>query len=366
MPTANEEIQDRAIDHAVALERYSNNVVRRIMALLGRSDDRLSAELSKVLERIGPDSFSQTRLEALLTDVRKINKAAYESIKESLTVELKELAAYEASWQAMTIEEAVPVAVNVAAVSGEQVYAAAMKRPFQGVLLKGALDDVDAQTARRIRQTISQGIVEGRTTDQIVRDIRGTRAAKYKDGLLERSRRDVEAIVRTAIGHTTGMAQDMVMEANADIIKGVRWSATLDTRTSPTCRPRDGKLYDPVTHKPIGHAFPWLAGPGRSHWRCRSASVPVLKGWKELGFDPNIADTRASMDGQVPVELSYGDWLKKQSASRQAEVLGETRAKLFRNGGLKVEDMYSQRGQYLTLDELRERDKAAFTKAGVK
>lgn len=366
MPTANEEIQDRAIAHAVALERYSNNVVRRIMAVLGRSDARLSAELLKVMDKVGADNFSQTRLEALLTDVRKINKEAYALVKESLTSELKDLAAYEASWQAMTIEEAVPVAVNVAAVSGEQVYAAALKRPFQGVLLKGALDDVDAQTAKRIRQTIAQGIVEGRTTDQIVRDIRGTRAAKYKDGLLERSRRDVEAIVRTAIGHTAGMAQDMVMEANADIIKGVRWSSTLDTRTSPTCRPRDGKLYDPVTHKPIGHAFPWLAGPGRSHWRCRSASVPVLKGFKELGLDPNIADTRASMDGQVPVELSYGEWLKKQSASRQVEVLGETRAKLFRDGGLKVEDMYSQRGQYLTLDELRERDKSAFTKAGIK
>ena len=365
MPTANEELQDRAIAHAVALERYSNNVVRRIIALLNRTDARLASELVTVMDNLGSGSFSQTRLESLLGSVRELNKAAYESIKKELTEELKDFAAYEASWQEMTLKDAVPATVSIASVSADQVYAAAMARPFQGVLLRGALDEVNANTAKRIRQTIAQGIVEGRNTDQIIRDIRGTRANKYADGLLQRSRTDVEAIVRTAISHTAGVAQDAVISRNADIIQGVRWSSTLDTRTSEICRIRDGKLYEPESHKPIGHSYPWLAGPGRSHWRCRSASVPVLKGWKELGLDPNIADTRASMDGQVPVETSYADWLKKQSKARQIEVLGVERVKLLDKGGLSMADLYSQKGQYLTLEELKAKDASAFKKANI-
>jgi hypothetical protein len=57
----------------------------------------------------------------------------------------------------------------------------------------------------------------------------------------------------------------------------------------------------------------------------------VVKSWKELGIDiaEMDASTRASMDGQVPEDTKYGDWLKRQSKARQDEVLGPVRAKLF-------------------------------------
>lgn len=154
------------------------------------------------------------------------------------------------------------------------------------------------------------------------------------------------------------------MEKNAELIKAIKWDATLDLRTSEICRPRDGKLYEPITHKPIGHKMPWLAGPGASHWNCRSASVPILKSARELGIDLdldlNTGADRASMDGQVPKEITYSDWIKKQSYSRQVEVLGKTRADLLKQGKLTVEQLYSQRGEYLTIDELRQRNKSAF------
>jgi hypothetical protein len=64
--------------------------------------------------------------------------------------------------------------------------------------------------------------------------------------------------------------------------------------------------------------------------------------------------TRASMDGQVPADLTYADWLKKQSAARQDEILGPTRGKLFRSG-MPMERFYNDQGVWLTLPQLLER-----------
>lgn len=175
--------------------------------------------------------------------------------------------------------------------------------------------------------------------------------------------------MRTAVSHTAGFTRDRFMEGNSDLIKAQVWTATLDSRTSEVCRPRDGKQYQPVSpYKPIGHSLPWLGGPGRAHWNCRSTAVPVVKSWRELtgvdGLEFSHSE-RASMDGAVPADLTYGQWLKRQSAARQDQILGPTRGALLRRGGLEVDKFYSDKGVYLTLDQLRERDAAAFKKAGV-
>lgn len=369
MDSVNDLLFSEHIRHQVALAGYNNNVVARIIALLNRSDVRLYAELQAALERLPPSSFTVERLESLLGSVRATNSAAYEQMGRELTDELRSFAQYEAAYQAQALQSVLPVSVHVASVSTEVAYAAAMARPFQGVLLREVLKDLEEARAKKVRQVVSQGFVEGKTTDQIIRELRGTKAKGYADGLMEGPRRDIEAVARTALGHMTGTVQDKTAEANVDLIKAVRWSSTLDLRTSPICRPRDGKLYEPVSHKPVGHLLSWLSGPGRAHWRCRSAQVFVLKSYAELGINaPEVVvngRTRASMDGQLPADTTYAEWLAKQSANRQDEVLGPTRGKLLREGNLPIERMYSQKGDFLTLDQLRERDAGAFKRAGL-
>ena len=58
---------------------------------------------------------------------------------------------------------------------------AALARPFQGVLLKNVWSDLDVQKFKKVRQSIAQGYVEGKTTEQIIRELRGTRAKGYED-----------------------------------------------------------------------------------------------------------------------------------------------------------------------------------------
>ena len=312
------------------------------------------------------------RLESLLRSVRALNRQAYEAIQRELTPELMDLVSYEAQYQAQLLRTVLPaqvvVRVGVATVVPEQVYAAALARPLQGVLLRSALDGLEEGRARLIRQTLARGYVEGRTIAEMVRELRGTRSNGYADGLFERGRRDVETIVRTAISHYAGFTRDRFYAANSDIIVAQVWLSTMDSRTSEPCILRDSRKYTVEANpKPIGHAYPWGQGPGRYHWNCRSVSTPITKSLRELGVDAEDMDagTRASLDGQIPAATTYSDWLSRQSASRQDQILGPTRGKLMRDGGLTVERFATDKGRWLSLDELRERDAAAFARAGL-
>lgn len=369
---ASEVLRDEEIAHNEALQRYANGVVRRVVALLNRTDADIVAALQTALERMPAAVFNVERLDALLASVREINTAALASIGDELATEMRALVAAEAGFQFELFEDAVPAqvraTVGIAQVNAGEVYAAALSRPFQGRLLREWMASIDTQRAARVRDAVRIGYVQNETVDQIVRRIRGTRANGYADGLLEIDRRSAEAVTRTAIAHFAGFTRDRFMQANEAIVASLAWTATLDTRTSPICRVRDGKRYTAdARHRPIGHSLAWLGGPGLAHWACRSTAAPVLKSWRELGIDADDVDaeTRASMDGQVPAETTFGEWLKRQSAARQDDVLGPTRGALFRRGDLPLERFYNDKGRYLTIEELRERSGAAFRRAGV-
>lgn len=362
MPTVNEALRDEDVRHNVYFHRYSNGVVRRIIALLNRVDADLFAQLNIAID--GLTEAQLERLESLLFSVRNLNAEAYKQVERGLTGEIRDFSQYEASYQASVLEEHIPVRIN--AVAAESVYAAAMSRPFQGRILREWAQSLEADRLARIRDTIRIGFVEGQTTSEIVRRIRGTKAKGYSDGIIDIDRRHAEAVVRTALSHTAAIARQQTDEANSDLIKGYVWTSTLDTRTTPLCRVRDGKQYD-RQYKPVGHSIPWLSGPGRLHWNCRSSSTRVTKSWRELGIpiDDVPIGSRAAMDGQVPGDLSYGDWLKKQSAERQDDILGPTRGKLLREGGLDFDRFHNDKGKWLSLDEIRARDAEAFRRAKV-
>jgi SPP1 gp7 family putative phage head morphogenesis protein len=356
MATINEELLDAAVDHQIDITRYGNGVVRRMLKLLNKVDPDLLAQLQAALERMPANSFTVQRLDDLLVSVRKLNGKAYEAMTAGLLLELEELTDYEAGYQQQLFTSMLPTQIQVAAVVPDQVYAAAMARPFQGELLSEWAAGIEAARMIRIRDAIRIGFVENQTIDQMVRRISGRRDHGYADGLLQIDRRHAEAVVRTAVSHTANFARESFFEQNAELIKGLRWTATLDSRTSPVCRARDGKVY------------PMNSGPRPpAHWNCRSTMTPVIKSWRELGFDMDEApaSTRASMDGQVPADMTYQQWLRKQSAARQDEILGVKKGLLFRDGGLELDRFVDRAGQEYNLTELRERNAAAFRKAGI-
>lgn len=73
--------------------------------------------------------------------------------------------------------------------------------------------------------------------------------------------------------------------------------------------------------------------------------------------------TRASMDGQIAAGTTFLQWIQRQPAWRQKQVFGEVRYRLMKEGGMHPAQFYSDKGEFITLDKLKEIDKQAFIAA---
>lgn len=286
--TVNARLLDESIAHGLYLSRYSAGIAKKMVRLLNDSDKELSARLLVALEDADADSLTVQRLNSLLRDVRKFNSLSIEHVFSALGDDLRDYASYEAQYQYDLLSHLLPDIVTerypLTGLSPHQVYAAAMARPFQGKLLSEWADNIADDRMTRINNAVRLGYLSGDTTEQIVRKIRGSRARRYKDGVIESGRRNVTAVVKTAVGHVAAMARDDFASANDSVIKGKRWLSTLDLRTTPGCIIRDGREYT-VNNKPVGHHIPWLQGPGRLHFCCRSMCTFITKTFREMGID---------------------------------------------------------------------------------
>lgn len=357
--TVNEKLLHKAVDHAIDLQRYSNSEVQKMLSLLNRVDVQIAVQLTAALERMPANSFTVQRLNSMLKDVYNLIGSPFKDIKTGIESNLLDLVKEESEYQYDLFKTVIPIDLYIARISPELVHAAAMARPFQiskdkAVNLSDYVDGLSDNRKAGVRDAIRLGFVTGESTDQIVRRIMGTKTQNYADGLMQASRHHVEGMVRTAVNHTASFARQRFYGENSEIIKGVMWVSTLDARTSPICQSRDGKVY-PVDSGPRPPA----------HISCRSSTVPVLKSWRDLGINMDeFKSERASMDGQVPRDLTYQEWLEKQPTKRQDDILGPTKGKLFR-AGEKLDRFIDNKGRTLTIEQLRSKNKQVFDELGI-
>ena len=352
--TVNEELVDQFIRHQLYLERFKQGNLDSLQAFLQDLMDDVSALLGKRGTDVGT---SVDRLNDLLKDLRAISDDVAKQMKDTASQQMRDLAVYEHGWTLSTLQSTIPVLLDYKTVAPAQLWAAVNARPFEGRDFQTWFKDYSVIQQKRITDVVRMSVVEGETIDQTIRRLRGTKTAKYRDGLIfGLQRRSAEALARTTVNHVVTMARQATFEANTEVVSAVTWRSTLDGRTSEICQARDGKVY-PIDSGPRPPAHP----------NCRSAIVPVVKSWKELGI--NLAEapegTRASMNGQVPASETYQEWLSRQPAAFQDDVLGKTKGKLFRQGDLTLERFVDEgTGRAYTLEELRQRHPDAFRRAG--
>lgn len=345
-------LHDVTVRFQVYLERLKAGQVRQMDTAIRQMD----AAIRRALEGVGTGP-SQRELTGLLAGLRAELGRTVATSDAAYMRTLRRFSDYATNFHLRTMELVLPAtAPALASVANAAAWAGVLASPIQatGDLLEPFVRTWGNGAIRKIEGAIRTGYAQGKTTDEIVRTLRGTKKNNFKDGILGGMvKRDANAMVRTTLQHVNTSAQQMVYEDNSDIVEGYIWISTLDGRTSQTCRSLDGEFF----HLGKGPVPP-------IHINCRSSTIPKLH-----GIDLLSETTRASKGGQVPASQSYYEWLKKQPATFQDDALGPSRAALFRKGGLSAEEFsrlnLDKNFQPLTLEEMRKKAPGAFERAGI-
>lgn len=391
--TANEELLDALVRHQTYLLRYSGYVRNRITSILNASEEELA---EKIRDRLRTYTGLRTpvewqRLERLQKQLSVIRMGAWDKASEVLREEMIQLAYKEPQFLSAAVQASLPVVIETTMPSSRMLRSIALSRPFEGRVLKDWASSMAAEDIRRIHSAIQLGMVAGETNDTIARRVVGTRALRGSDGMTEATRRQVQAITRTAVMHVANNARSEFFNENADIITGEQYVATLDARTTPICKSLDGKIF-----KPGKGPIPPL------HYNCRSLRIAAINGallgdrpakpytekqlLREYGernglegiasrddlpygtkgaFDKWRRNRIREMVGPIPAATNYQQWLKGQSVEFQNDTLGLTKGKLFREGGLTLDKFVNRNGDELNLSQLAQREASAFRAAGL-
>lgn len=355
--------------HTSNLHRYSTGTLNKILKLVEAAGARATGEIFAIIEGMTDrerqafiaGSFKYRRSQKLKEAIEDLSRDIRNITAARLREGGRELTKYEIGFTSDLLSKLTVVAsFTPAAVS--TAYAAAVAKPMLGVLLRDELGKQYSAIHGMLNSTIREGLVGGETNDQVVRRIRGTRAARYKDGILGGPvKTNIERIVRTNANHVANVAREHNLEAMG--VSEVQWRSTLDGRTSKICAMRDLEVY------------PLFEGPRPpAHPNCRSIMEPYIEGFE--GNRPFVRDARkikdipsserAGIGGQVSANTSYPEWFSSQPASFQREWLGAKRYKLYKSGKFPVSRFADPRtGREYSLEILRSMDAEVFSELGI-
>ena len=237
-----------------------------------------------------------------------------------------------------------------------------------GATVQTSFRRIAASQHELLSKTVNNGLLIGRTTQEISRELRGRldfeevgtlTSIKQKGGVATKlANNQIETIVRTSINQVSNSAAIAVYRNNSDITDRYRYVATLDTKTSPICSRLDGQV------------FTYGKGPTPpQHFNCRSTTVPLVKesflkrfGVTQEDFEEGAqrpSKTGLAQKGKmVPANENYASWLSKQPSEIQDEVFGKKKGVIYRSQLRKkdpttvLREFVRSDGSELTLEEL--------------
>ena len=393
--TANQALLDLMIGHQIGLQRVTASIQKEIIAILDATEADIAAQVRQMMgphSRKGPTSRSIKRSVALGEKLAAIRGDAWTKVDDVWLANLLDIVEREPIFTAQAMQTTAPVILQTELPTAETLRSIVKTRPFEGKTLATWQKQLRQTDLNRMTDEIRIGIVQGETQHQMARRIVGTARLRGSDGVTEITRRAAMAITRTSVNAFTNEARRELFRQNDDIIKEELYVATLDNRTTNICASLDGEKF-PVAEGP----YPPL------HINCRSLRVAAFdgdflgsrpfktsterqlvdefkqqKGITKRGtsrdslprgtkgeFDQFSRGRVRELTGTTPQTTTYQQWLGRQSAAFQNDVLGTTRGKLFRNGDLELKKFVNRNGDDIPLNVLAQQEEAAFIAAGL-
>lgn len=341
-------LADATTRHQVYVQRYAGGNIKRVAKFITKAISKAREALRGGLSEYGTQRFNN-QLGTLQRDLQGI----YSDMKNQAMLDLGEFAGYEASFSARMLGQVVKAIVQTKTPPAALVAAAALAEPMrlearagvQRISIAGALDQFGTAKSAQIVGEIQIGSALGETTQQISQRLTSVHQLQQDQA---------SALVRTVTNHVASTARAETFKENDDILAGKRRIATLDGRTSPFCRSIDNTV------------VPFSAPSPPFHWNCRTSEIPVLKPEFEREIPGSVRPAVGPGGAeQVSSKTTYQQWLARQPAAFQIDVLGPTRYKLFSKGQLTLDRFVDDSGHQITLDELRQLEPRAFERAGL-
>lgn len=326
--------EDAAIERQTALIRYAEGQAKTINPVLLAIIDYLTTRIPKEGELI----TTKKDLDQLIKDVTKRLDKEFTGWENGQFLPMfKDVIETELEFD-QSATEAIVDDYTATVPPVKKVESAAFLNPLvintgaEAVIFDKYIKDWKPYQINRVIGTIRGGFATGMTTQQIVRDICGTKSSKYRDGALNKTRADIQGVVQTTIQHLSATAKAEFAAENDDLIIGVRNIATLDSKTSTQCKARDQQVY---LFSKYGKNYP----KNPFHRRCRTTQVYEFSSdydfLKEGRKRPAVFEGKAE---QVGGTRQYYDILKNQPKAVVDDALGKTKGKIFRNAGLTPEE----------------------------
>lgn len=341
---ANQALVDKAILHTLDVLRFDAGERKAILKMLKQAE----YNLIRMYEHANLTSFSRSRLKAF----QKTVEAYIESIYGEITVQSREAlrGVAKATGKSSVTQVNAVIGAELAVV---YIAPATLSALADSTLIEGAPSAVwwgrqSKALTRKFMDVIRMSMVEGLGTAAISKRVR--------EQVFPWNRRAADAITRSSVLAVSNAVRYRSYELNSSLIKGVKALVTLDNRTTRLCMSRSGMAWNLSDGTPMTEdtdiAFP---GPPPWHWSCRTTLTPVLKAYDELSKTKGATlppRMQSSMDGQVPGDLTYEQWLKTKDDAFQKKVLGTGRYELWKQGKLTLRDLVDQTGRELTLAQL--------------
>lgn len=267
MPIA-DVLADKFTMQDVNLSRFEAGERVKIRRFLMGLSDQLTVLLDKTL----PDdeqTFSRRRLQALFKVTDLTIQNTYAKIAKAHDDSMLGLAEVSANQTVQAINKTIGVSLVEVGVSEAVLKAMVNDDISLGLPAKEWWDGQSTRLRQRFQNTIRQGVFAGETLSDLKRRVRGRRENGFKDGIMEATSRDAEALIRTSVQSIAQSARNETFKANDDVIKGQMWLSTLDTRTSEICMALSGSAWDLdgniLPESATDMEFP---GPPPAHFSC--------------------------------------------------------------------------------------------------
>jgi len=294
---------DPYVRHQVYVEGYKNGETASADATF----EEVSAVVLLVVTKLGVGNLGELTKRQMLTmvsDIKAKVKTIFNKTADLTEANIAKFLAADIKVTGQMVEATAGKPIGYGAVN--LTWSNVANTPIAGVgvepsvLLPATLTAMLADLSALVKR----GYADSQEVADFTRELVGTNAHKYRDGLINKMKRRWTTAVQTMIQHTSSM---VAFKLQSLVSENYTWCAVLDSRTTEICRDRNGRVYA------------YRNGPRPpAHWNCRSFTVPL------------------TITEAMP---TFYAWVSRQPVAIQNDVLGPARARELRTGLLKADDL---------------------------